>query len=183
MLRHTLAAVAATLALTLSATAGDKGPRYVLGPSKLPKSYPIFEHKFIKGIPGPTVSCNGGSCFGYHHTQWRSWAEACNEPQSVIVDAGSPATTMPPATPMPPAANGNGNGTPKAEPKKADPPKAEQPKKENTSIPLPAPQKLPAPAAKPVTNFEIVIPAPAVPANVVKPTGFAPTLIVPVPSK
>lgn len=45
-----------------------------------PKIYPVLENRYIKQFSGPTISpC--GPCFGFHKTQWRSWADACNEPQ------------------------------------------------------------------------------------------------------
>ena len=45
-----------------------------------PRIYPVLENRYIKQFTGPTIS-QCGPCFGFHKTQWRSWADACGEPQ------------------------------------------------------------------------------------------------------
>jgi hypothetical protein len=59
---------------------------------------PVFDSRYIKKYCGPTVNCE--SCFGFYRTQWRSWAEACNEPEPetpgpVVYPPAAPAAEVP----------------------------------------------------------------------------------------
>jgi hypothetical protein len=172
-----LAAVvaAAGLAGTASAQAPPCGPS--CGPAKSlfgkkcpeQKMYPVFDSHYIKKFCGPTV--NPGTCFGFYHTQWRPWHEACNEPVPP-----NPGPTVYPAPPAPtePATE------PEAEKKdgeKKEPAAPAQPKE-------PAPQPAPAKdAAKPEKEKSAAAPAvlpPALPVSRPK-TSEVPILVPPIP--
>lgn len=76
-----------------------------------PKIYPVLENRYIKQFTGPTISpC--GPCFGFHKTQWRSWADACGEPHEAAPTRVTSAT--PEEAPAPADADKkddkNGNG-------------------------------------------------------------------------
>lgn len=193
--RLALGALAAAY-LAAPASAADKPLRTLLGGSpaaaKAPKTYPLAESRYIKQFAGPSISC--GACFGYYHTQWRTWGEACNEPQPV--DPG-PQKMIEPVEPVPVT-------VPEIE--KPAVPKSEKPK-EPAPAPMPMPkEKLPDPkppekkkvqampsipaplpaVQSPASNpIQIAIPAapqlvPALPAI---PTPSIPTIIVPLSSK
>lgn len=154
------------------------------------KTYPISEHRYIKQFAGPTVSC--GACFGYYHTQWRPWAEACNEPVPADLGPVKPGTPVEPVPalekakeqppvpkptdklpmPMPPV--------PPVEKKKlnvAPPVPAQLASRQSVPAVVTPPLAVPAvPEVKPVVTVPIVT-VPAVPVS------NAPTIIVPLISK
>jgi hypothetical protein len=197
-IRQLALGLCAAVSLAPAASAADKPLRDLFAGSKTPKAphpYPLSDRHYIKQFAAPTIGC--GSCFGYHATQWRSWAEACHEPQ--IVEPGpqrveapvEPVPAVPPiekprekppapkqAKPMEPA---------KPAPKKAEPKpnkKVELP----TLIPAPAPVIVmsPMPFSVP-TKAEIVVPsipvAKPIPMLNEAPATVLPTIIVPLESK
>ena len=191
--RLALGALAAAY-LAAPAPAADKPLRSLFGPPapKAPRTYPLAESRYIKQFAGPTISC--GACFGYYHTQWKPWAEACNEPGPV--EAGPPMYDVP-VEPVP-------------ELEKPAVPKVEKPKepapvpmsKEKLPEPKPPERKkkvdstpsIPLPALQPATTNAIQISIPAAPPLVlpqakpipvlpVEPMPAIPTIIVPLNSK
>lgn len=177
-------------AFVFLATFGLVAPAAADGPfaNKGLKLYPKSEARYIKQFAGPTISpC--GPCFGYYRTQWRSWGEACNEPQPV--DPG-PQKYVPPPEPVPEPEKLGTPAVPKIDagpkpPEKKEPPVLQPDKKE----PLPEkkdPPKLDIPMPKaevPQVNTTVVVPVvklaePAVPAAPAPPPVPLPTVIVPI---
>ncbi|QEL17223.1 hypothetical protein [Limnoglobus roseus] len=205
MIRGTFVFLAAA-ALGVPVQAGDG----VFG--KGLKIYPKSEAHYIKQFSGPTISpC--GPCFGYNRTQWRSWGEACNEPQPV--DPG-PVKYAPPAEEAIPEPEKKGTpATPKIEtgpkatekkdppviaPEKKEPPKVDAPKPPDVKPEVPKIELPKPPEAKPglepkTENTSIVLPLPSVPTPLPVPPAPAPlpvpavvplplpTVIVPISSK
>jgi hypothetical protein len=189
-----------------AAFAGDKPVRTwfagVLPGEKAPKAakpYPLSEHKYIKQYPGPTIAC--GSCFGYFPTQWRSWSEACNEPQ--VVDAGphrieAPVESSKPMPtpekpreqpPVPKPAEKPAEKPPEPKPPELKKPEPKQPDAKpgrNVALPplIPAPNPVVVMPPVPV-GIEVVVPPvpkliPTIPAE---PKTPVPTVIVPLGSR
>ncbi len=119
-----------------------------------PKIYPVLENRYIKQFSGPTISpC--GPCFGFHKTQWRSWADACGEPHEAAPTRVTSST--PEEAPAPTDADKkddkNGNG------EKKDDKKTEEKKPvEKNSLVSPPPALL-IPKVDTAKN-DIVIPVP-----------------------
>lgn len=177
--RILLGTVAATLLASIPAVADHPIRSYFgVAPSapKPPKPYPILENRFIKQYSGPSVSCS--ACYGYHHTTWRPWAEACGEP--IVVESGPQM-----APPTPPQG---------AQPKDAAPKPMEKAPVPMEPKPDPKPlEKKKVEAAPsfsiPVTPDRAQVSIPAIPelkpiATIKdEPKAIVPTIIVPLNSK
>lgn len=198
--RLALGALAAAY-LAVPAPAADKPIRTLLGVTppapKAPKAYPLAENRYIKQFAGPSISC--GACFGFYHTQWRSWEEACNEPR--------PAESGPlkSEVPVEPVVEVEKPVAPKVEkPKEPAPAPVPVPKtKEKLPEPKPAEKKkvealpvipVPLPALQPAAINAVqiaipvappIVPPPAKPIPVLTndPMPTLPTIIVPLNSK
>jgi hypothetical protein len=142
---------------------------------------PRFEHFYIKRYPQPQINC--GACFGYYKPQWKSWAEACNEPVDVVtvpVTAADAKPTTPEMAPKP--------ATPEVTPKPMVPvdPKPVDPKP--ADIKPAVPEIKPAvPEIKPaVPEIRPADPKPSVPApgkSTMAPVNALPVSItIPVPA-
>jgi hypothetical protein len=104
-----------------------------------PRIYPKFENRYIKSFPKPHINC--GACFGYYPTQWRSWAEACGQPE-VEYSAAPQQEVKPVAPPKAPEVAPQPKvpvplPVPLPDPKPADPKKPDEPGK-TTLLPVPA---------------------------------------------
>ncbi len=195
-LRHLALGLAAAASLAPSAVAADKPLRALLGGTPAPKAphpYPLSDRHYIKQHPGPTIAC--GSCFGFHATQWRPWAEACNEPQVVEVIPPRAEAPVDPAPMLPPIEKPREQPpAPKPakpmEPAKPAPKKAEPKPNKKVELPplVPAPVVVmsPAPVSVP-TKLEIVVPelpvSKPIPVLPSEPKTVLPTIIVPLESK
>lgn len=163
--------VAAMTTGTATAQAPTCGPVKSLFGKKCPeqKMYPVFDSHYIKKFCGPTV--NPGTCFGFYHTQWRSWHEACCEPV--------PPNPGPVTSPAPPAA-ADSAAEPEAEKKDGEKKEPAAPTQPKESAPQPAPAK---DAAKPEKEKSAAAPAvlpPALPVSRPK-TSDIPILVPPIP--
>ena len=96
-----------------------------------PKIYPVLENRYIKQFSGPTISpC--GPCFGFHKTQWRSWADACGEPHEAAPTRVTSSTTeeAPAPTDADKKEDKNGNGEKKDDKK----PEEKKPPEKNSLL-------------------------------------------------
>lgn len=191
----------AAASIAPAVSSADKPLRDLFAGTKTPKAphpYPLSDRHYIKQFAGPTIGC--GSCFGYHTTQWRPWAEACHEPRIVesaptrIETPAEPAAPMPKSV-MPPLEKPREQPpAPKtvkpAEPAKPTPKKAEpKPNKKVELPPLvpapvvvmsPVPVSIPARTDIVVPVLPVAKPIPTLPSEL--PTTL-PTIIVPLESK
>lgn len=137
-------AIGLVIVLAGSAVARDhKQPKYPI--------YPKSESLYIKRFTMPQVNC--GACFGYYPTNWRSWAEACNQPD-IVYESAKPADSKPtepkttdPKSAEPKPMQPNVTDPKPIEPKKPDPldPKPIEPKKPDPLEPKPVPVPEPKP--------------------------------------
>lgn len=135
-----------------------------------PRIYPVFENRYIKQFTAPTISpC--GPCFGFHKTQWRSWADACGEPQEAAPTRVTSAA--PEEAPAPVDADKkddkkpddkNGNGEKKDDKKPTEknsqlalPPAILIPKVDPVAIAIPV-LKPTMPISIPVANGNLIVP-------------------------
>jgi hypothetical protein len=101
------------------------------------KINPKFEYFYIKHYPQPHINC--GTCFGYYKTQWKSWGEACGQPEEVIItDPGAPVSGSKEAAPAP---------KPATEPTPAPTP---TPMPSVNPMPAPTPTPTPTPTPAPI---------------------------------
>lgn len=173
-------AIGMILVLAGSAAARDhKQPKYPI--------YPKSESLYIKRFTMPQVNC--GACFGYYPTTWRSWAEACNQPEVVYESAkpADPKSTDPkpadPKSPDPKPMQPNLTDPKPIEPKKPDPldpkpidPKPIEPKPIEPKKPGDGGQSSQAPVNARTVSIVIPLPdpspqAPAQPMIPLIPTG------------
>jgi hypothetical protein len=175
-----LLAAGAFAALAGTAVANDKGAAG--------RSYPTFEKQYIKRYTHPQINC--GACFGYYPTQWKSFNEACGQPDLVygaapaevkkpetaptpkVPDATPPKTPDPvPTTPM----------TPTTPPKTSNPvpvpvdPKPIDPKPIDPKKPGDSGKSSQVPAPLPAKTVSITVPVPPVPVS----GGIAPIPLIP----
>jgi len=159
-LHRVAVATLAVMAVSSTPVIADEIPKLFGHKTKSvpPKIYPVLENRYIKQFTGPTISpC--GLCFGFHKTQWRSWADACGEPHEAAPTRATSAA--PEEAPLPTDADKNGNGE-KKDDKKPDDKNGNGEKKddkkttEKNTLLAPPPAIL-IPKVDPVTNV-IAIP-------------------------
>ncbi len=168
------------------------------------KAYPILEQRYIKQFAGPRVACD--ACFGYHHTQWRTWADACGEPVVIEQPVAKPMNPVVEPAPAPKvmpkksdaAPTAAKSETPMAVPTPVNPPIQPVPPKKEETNPSKSPSarsginelpKLIKPEPANVVRVEVpqlpelVSPGESAPVLPPIPSVAIPTLIVPLNSK
>lgn len=127
-----------------------------------PKLYPVLDNRYFKQFSGPTISpC--GPCYGFHKTQWRSWADACGEAQEAAPTrvTSSPPEEAPAPTDADKKEDKNGNG------EKKDDKKTEEKKPvEKNSLLSPPPALLIPKVAATKSDIEIPMPKVTIPISI-----------------
>ncbi len=136
--------------------------------------YPKAESLYIKRFTTPQVHC--GTCFGYYKTAWRSWSEACNEPEiqySNSTPEGKPALEKAPDPKL-----SNPDVKPTIPDVKPLDPKPIDPKPADLKPMLPrVPDPVPLPDPKgtgPGKSSFLPVPVPATPVSISVPVPEAP---------
>jgi len=148
--------------LAMSAVAADhRQPKYPV--------YPKAESLYLKRFTQPQINC--GACFGYYKTQWRSWSEACGEPETVYT---SPSAAKPvEKVPEPKSADPKVADPKPTDPdvKPIDPKPAEMPKV--VPMPVPLPDVKPVDPKPPESGRSSMLPVPAMPVSITMPPPAA----------